>query len=167
MNIELKPWTEELLDEAAHIFTLANRDYLSDRLPMPYTREDAQRWFSACVAPAEGRTGLFRAVFVDGVCAGEVSLECQSDVCRRDAHIGYVLLDAYRGRGAMTEAVRRAVREAFETLDILRVSARVFSPNAASRRVLEKNGFTLEGRIPRAVCKGENIYDLCLYGRLR
>ena len=36
-------------------------------------------------------------------------------------------------------------REAFDAWDIVRIHAEVFAPNAASRRVLEKAGFSLEG----------------------
>ena len=67
----------------------------------------------------------------------------------------------------MTEAVGRICAEAFATLDILRISARIYAPNIASRRVLEKNGFQQEGVMRRAVCKGEQVYDMHLFGRLR
>ena len=67
----------------------------------------------------------------------------------------------------MTEAVGRICNQAFATLDILRISARVYAPNIASRRVLEKNGFQLEGTMRRAVCKGEQVYDMHIFGRLR
>ena len=167
MKLELRRWSEEALDDIARVFTLADRSYLSDALPMPYTRQNAEHWYRAAIAPAEGRTGLFRAIFVDGRCVGDISVECQADVYRRDASIGYLLLDACKGRGVMTEAVRRITREAFETLDILRITARVYAPNVASRRVLEKNGFEREGVLRRAVCKDGNIYDMYIYGKLR
>lgn len=167
MNVELIPWSEDVLDEVARIFTHCDRSYLSGGLPLPYTRENAQDWFQKTVEPREGRDGMFRILCVDGKCAGIVTLQRKEDVFHRDADIGYLLLDAYGGRGAMTEAVGRICKEGFGKLNLLRISARVFAPNEASRRVLEKNGFALEGVMPRAVCKGEDIYDLCLYGRLR
>lgn len=67
----------------------------------------------------------------------------------------------------MTEALRLFCEETFQIPDLLRISARVFSPNAASRRVLEKNGFLLEGCMRRAVRKDGNIWDLCIYGKLK
>ena len=78
-----------------------------------------------------------------------------------------MLLDEYKGQGVMTKAVGSVCAEAFSTLDILRISARVYAPNIASRRVLEKNGFQQEGVMRRAVCKGDQIYDMLLYSRLR
>lgn len=167
MNLELIRWSEEYLDGVARIFTHAGRAYLSDGLPMPYTREHAQDWLERNVLPKDEKTGLYRVILADGNPAGIITLDCKDNVYRRDADIGYLLLPEYSGRGVMTAALRLFCAEAFEKLNILRISARVFSPNTASRRALEKNGFALEGTLRRAVCKGESVYDLCIYGKLR
>jgi len=67
----------------------------------------------------------------------------------------------------MSEALRQICELAFQELDILRISGLVYEPNAASRRVLEKNGFVLEGTMKQAVIKDEKIYDLCVYGKIK
>ena len=167
MSIELIPWTEADPEDIARIFTCVDRSYLADGLPTPYTREHVEKWLSEEVLPNEGARGLFRIIRVGGKCVGDVQLRCKEGAYRRDADLGYVLLDAYKGRGVMTEAVGRICAEAFATLDLLRISARIYAPNHASRRVLEKNGFQLEGTLRRAVCKGDQIYDMHLFGRLR
>lgn len=167
MNIELIPWTQADPDDIARIFTDVDRSYLADGLPTPYTREHVEEWLSEEVLPNEGTQGLFRIIRVDGRYVGDVQIRCKEGAYRRDADMGYVLLDECKGRGVMTEAVGRICAEAFETLDILRISARIYAPNIASRRVLEKNGFQLEGTMRRAVCKGEQVYDMHIFGRLR
>lgn len=167
MNIELKKWSEANFAAIGDIFTRCDRSYLSDGLPMPYTQEHARGWYESTVLPREGKDGLYRVIWVDGAPAGIVTLSRGSDVYRTDAELGYLLLDAYKGRGVMTAAIGMACAEAFDCLDILRISARVFSSNAASIRVLEKNGFALEGRAPRAVIKDGKILDLLHYGRLK
>ena len=167
MNIELIPWTQADPDDIARIFTEIDRSYLADGLPTPYTREHVEEWLSEDVLPNEGTQGLFRIIRVDGRYVGDVQIRCKEGAYRRDADMGYVLLDECKGRGVMTEAVGRICAEAFETLDILRISARIYAPNIASRRVLEKNGFQLEGTMRRAVCKGEQVYDMHIFGRLR
>ena len=111
--------------------------------------------------------GLFRIIRVDGQCVGDVQIRCKEGAYRRDADMGYVLLDECKGQGVMTEAVGRICAEAFATLNLLRISARIYAPNIASRRVLEKNGFQLEGTLRRAVCKGDQVYDMHIFGRLR
>ena len=134
---------------------------------MPYTRAHVEKWLSEEVLPNEGTQGLFRIIRVDGRCVGDVQIRCKEGAYRRDADMGYVLLDKYKGQGVMTEAVGRICKQAFAALDILRISARIYAPNIASRRVLEKNGFQLEGTMRRAVCKGEQVYDMHIFGRLR
>ncbi|MDN4594711.1 GNAT family N-acetyltransferase [Polycladomyces subterraneus] len=63
----------------------------------------------------------------------------------RSCWIGYYLDQAHNGNGYMTEAVRLAVKFAFEELNLHRIEAGVMPHNIASIRVLEKAGFEKEG----------------------
>ena len=56
---------------------------------------------------------------------------------------------------------------AFCAKSYIRITGRVYEPNKASRRVLEKNGFELEGLLKQAVDKNGNIYNLCIYGKVK
>ena len=67
--------------------------------------------------------------------------------------IGYWLGVPYWGAGIMTDAVRLVTHFSFEQLDALRVYATVFTGNVASRRVLEKCGFALDGTLRQQVPK--------------
>lgn len=164
--MQLRRWTMEDQYALVAIFAAADRRFLSDGLPDPYTRTDAEFWLRR-VEEQEGRTGIFRAVVVDGQVVGSVSIEQKSDVYRKDADIGYFLVGSQWSKGIMTAAVGRACEEAFRTLDLLRITAAVYEPNGASRRVLEKNGFVLEGTLRNAVIKNGQVQDLCLYGKLK
>jgi ribosomal-protein-alanine N-acetyltransferase len=62
--------------------------------------------------------------------------------------------------------VRAIVDWAFEELDLIRIFAFVFESNTASVKVLEKNGFTLEGTMRRAVFKRGRLMDQALYAVL-
>ena len=44
MKIELKPWTLEDKKDLAKLCHNADRQFLSDRLPYPYTEDNAQWW---------------------------------------------------------------------------------------------------------------------------
>lgn len=71
-----------------------------------------------------------------------------SNIRRRAAQfatLGYWMGKDYAGRGLMTEAVALVLPFAFETLGLHRIHAAFLPGNVASRRVLEKNGFTEEG----------------------
>ena len=166
MNIELRRWDRGDAKALSLLLGPIDRRYLSDRLPHPYTQEDGEQWLDM-VLEHEGKTGIFRAVTVDGELAGSISVEQKADVYRRDAEIGYLLSAGYWSKGIMTEAVRQICPIAFRELDIIRITGLVYKPNAASRRVLEKNGFVLEGLMRNAVTKDGVTYDLCIYGKLK
>ena len=63
----------------------------------------------------------------------------------------------------MTEVVKSLVRYSAEDLEVHRVHAEVFDQNVASRRVLEKAGFQLDGKIRNAVVKNGQRVDLWAY----
>ncbi len=119
------------------------------------------------VGHREGVDGIFRAVMADGKIVGTLSVEQKEDVYRKDAEIGYFLLTEEWSKGIMTEAVRQICEIAFRELDILRITGLVYEPNVASRKVLEKNGFLLEGIMKDAVVKNGSVFNLCIYGKLK
>jgi RimJ/RimL family protein N-acetyltransferase len=59
--------------------------------------------------------------------------------------LGFWLGKPWWGRGLMTEAVRELVDAAFRFTDAEALNASVFPDNVASRRVLEKAGFSRSG----------------------
>lgn len=164
MKIELKPWTLEDQKELARLCHNADRQFLSDRLPYPYTEENA-RWWIGMAEKQEGKEGIFRAILADGKIVGNISVEKKADVYRRDGEIGYMLKQEYNSRGIMTEAVTQICPLAYKELDLIRITGLVYAPNTPSRKVLEKNGFVLEGVMKKAVTKGGRTFDLCIYGK--
>lgn len=164
MKIELRKWEMADADKLAAICNAADRRYLANRLPFPYTRADAEWWLNM-VAEKEGKEGTFRAIVVNGNYVGNISVEKKADVCCRDGEIGYFLAEEEWSKGIMTEAVRQICPIAFAELDLIRISGNIFAPNVGSRRVLEKNGFVLEGVLKNAVFKDGNVYDFCVYGK--
>lgn len=60
--------------------------------------------------------------------------------------LGYWIGRPFAGRGHGTEAVRAMIGYAFDDLNLHRVEAACVPDNLASRRVLEKAGFSLEGQ---------------------
>jgi ribosomal-protein-alanine N-acetyltransferase len=75
--------------------------------------------------------------------------------------IGLIPEDGHRGEVGLWIG-----RHAFEQLRLAKLEAAVFVGNAASRRTFEKNGFTLEGTIRRAVRKRGRFVDEWLFGLL-
>jgi ribosomal-protein-alanine N-acetyltransferase len=81
--------------------------------------------------------------------------------------IGYALARPYWGQGLMTEAVRAALRFGFRTLGLNRIEARAKVENAASWRVMEKVGMTLEGTLREVAFNKGHYLTLRLYSILR
>lgn len=78
--------------------------------------------------------------------------------------LGYWIGKPFAGRGHATAAVRAMVAYAFEDLNLHRVEAACVPGNLASRRVLEKAGFELEGQA-RAYLKINGAWaDHLLFG---
>ena len=63
------------------------------------------------------------------------------------AEIGYGISEKYRNHGYAGEAVKAVLKWAFDHPDVTAVEAETDPENAASKRVLEKCGFVLNGKI--------------------
>jgi len=136
---------------------------LRDLFPHPYRLADAETYI-ARVASVDPPRSL--AIVVGAAAVGGVGLEPMTDVNRRSAEIGYWLGTAYWGRGIATEAVGLVTQWAFDAHQLLRIFAQPFASNLASRRVLEKAGYRLEGTMRSSAVKDGAVRDQCLYARL-
>ena len=67
----------------------------------------------------------------------------------------------------MTEVVTAVTDLWFDNFPFRRISAEVFANNPASARVLEKAGFTFEGRLKNNVMKDGQVLDSLLYARIK
>ncbi|MGH7105385.1 MAG: GNAT family N-acetyltransferase, partial [Acetobacteraceae bacterium] len=136
---------------------------LRDIFPHPYRLADAEARISR-VGQVDPPHAL--AIVVEGRAVGGVGIEPMTDVNRRSAEIGYWLGADYWGRGIETEAVTLVTDWAFGAHQLLRIFAQPFTSNAASRRVLEKAGYALEGIMKRSAIKDGMALDQCMYARL-
>jgi ribosomal-protein-alanine N-acetyltransferase len=137
---------------------------LKDRFPHPYTREDAESWIGMNHLVLGPPVNF--AIDVGGQAIGGVGVEPLEDVFHRSANLGYWVAEPFWGRGIATAAVQFICEYAWRTFPVDRLQAAVFEWNPASVRVLEKAGFTAEGRQRRAVSKDGRVGDLLLFARL-
>jgi ribosomal-protein-alanine N-acetyltransferase len=133
---------------------------LRDAFPHPYSVVDASEFIRA--ARAEVPEARF-AIEVGGEAVGVISIAPGRDVERVTAEIGYWLGEPFWGRGIATEALRAVTAHVVETHGLTRVYALPLEWNAASRRVLEKAGYVLEGRLRRSAVKDGRVVDQFLY----
>lgn len=100
-----------------------------------------------------------------GTPVGEVGLK-DLDPHNRSAEVVCWTAPEHRGKGIAAHAVGAALRFGFGGVDLHRISYRHADDNAASRRVAEKSGFTLEGRLRDALLVGGQHHDLLIWSRL-
>lgn len=165
MVVTIRQWVAEdlasLVKNADNINIWNN---LRNYFPHPYTEEDGKNWLEKII----GTTPIANlAIDVDGEAVGGVGLLFNSDVYVYSAEIGYWIGEPYWGMGVATEAVRQMVEYTFYYFDIIRLYAEVFESNKSSMRVLEKNGFYLEGVRRKAVFKNEKMMDDYIWVKLR
>lgn len=77
--------------------------------------------------------------------------------------LGYVLDEAYWGKGYMTECALGLLHYGFSVLQLELISVYHFSYNDRSRRVIEKCGFHKEGQLRQArrLYDGRVVDDVC------
>ena len=167
MLVQIRPWRlSDAADLAKAVSNPKILQNLRDGMPYPYTQEDGRDFISSMLA-AEGNDTFALAVTVDGRAVGSIGAFRQTNIHHRTAELGYYLAEEYWGKGIMTQAVKLLCDYVFSHTDILRIYAEPFAHNAASRRVLEKAGFSLEGILRRNAVKDGRVVDMAMYSRLR
>jgi RimJ/RimL family protein N-acetyltransferase len=137
---------------------------LRDAFPSPYTPADAEEFLSRVLAKA--RPTAF-AIATQSEAIGGIGLVPGHDVERMNAELGYWLAEDYWGRGIMTSLVTAFTARAFDEFSLNRIFATPYAYNAGSARVLQKAGFTLEGRLRASAVKDGAVVDQLLYAKLR
>ncbi len=84
----------------------------------------------------------------------------------RSASLGYWVGEAHARRGYMRDAVERVAEFCFQTLNLVRLEAACLENNAASRALLERCGFQVEGVVRGYLEVNGTVRDHVLYARL-
>ncbi|KAB1188379.1 MULTISPECIES: GNAT family N-acetyltransferase [Haloferax] len=129
--------------------------------PKPQNRNQATEFIEKTVE--EGDNIAF-VVEVDGESVGFVMVEIR-DYGRPE--LVYWLLPEYHGQGYGTDAVGCLVDYVFRTVDCHGLQAVTFDFNDASRGVLERLGFSREGRLREAAFVDGSYVDVLRFGLLR
>jgi RimJ/RimL family protein N-acetyltransferase len=161
----IRPWRR---DDAESLARHANNRKIwlavRDLFPHPYTIQDAQEFLHRAISE---QPEMKFCVEIDGAAVGGIGVRPGEDVYRHTATVGYWLGEQFWGRGIMSEVVIAVTDFCFGNFPLRRISAEVFANNPASARVLEKAGFTFEGRLKNNVMKDEQLLDSLLYARTK
>lgn len=102
------------------------------------------------------------AIEYEGNVVGSINIVTSKK--HKTGEIAYCLSKKYWRNGIMSEAIKLLTNYYFENFDLVRISAEVIEPNTASRKLLEKCGFELEGILRKKYfCKTNKHEDVYVY----
>ncbi|PKL67851.1 MAG: GNAT family N-acetyltransferase [Methanobacteriales archaeon HGW-Methanobacteriales-1] len=137
---------------------------MRDSFPNPYTMKKGEEWLK--LSKRSNTTHNF-AITINNEAVGGVGLEVGRDIERISAEAGYWIAEEYWGQGITAYALKGLLGYGFNNLKLERIFSTPFDHNIASRKVLEKNGFFLEGIMRNSVIKSGKIYNKALYSIIR
>ncbi|HDD55071.1 MAG: GNAT family N-acetyltransferase [Chloroflexota bacterium] len=137
---------------------------LRDIFPHPYSAEDARSWIRIALSEEPERSF---AIASRSEAIGGIGLVFGEDIHSHTAELGYWLGEPFWGKGIMSSAVSCFTAYTFEHFQVLRIFAEPFASNLASRRVLERAGFSLEGVMKKSVIKDGSVQDQALYALIQ
>lgn len=133
---------------------------LRDAFPSPYSIADAKEFITRAL---ERDPETYFAIDINEEAVGSIGYVLHTDVERVSAEIGYWLGEPFWGQGIMTSALKAVTEYAIATHQLTRVYAAPFEWNKASCRVLEKAGYSFEGRMQKSAIKDDKVIDQFLY----
>lgn len=155
LRLVLRPPKLEDADDLAHIKSL----------PMSLT--EARKNVANMVAELNKSFTFHWVITLDGKVIGRIrgwDVNPYNDYMQ----LGYDTGPEYRGYGYMTEALQAVIRFVMTEAQANRVFCSVRAGNAASRRVCEKIGMSLEGTLRQHYARQDGGYDdVCIYGIVR
>ena len=159
----LRPYKKS--DKADLIKNINDKDIarFMSKVPHPYRHKDADIFLKKALNKKRKDGGSNLAIEIDGELVGG----CKVHRDGHQAEIGYWLAKKHWGKGIATEVAKELAKYGFGKMKLKRLTAKVFLPNKASARVLEKNGVKLEGILKKVLAKGGKYYDVYLFARVK
>lgn len=161
-RIKFEPLNENILNDL--------HEYLSDEdvsryIGWPLTENvDASKEYLEKLFDNEKKgTHEYASIVLDGKHIGTMMLFNFAKEAK-NLEVGYVISKDYWGHGYTTEAMQLMMSYLMLSTDYHKVCARVVDGNTGSTRVLEKAGFSMEGRLVDLYYINETYHDALYYG---
>lgn len=157
------------MSDAESVAKHANDKAISRNLssfPDPYTEKDARFWLGKKIKLQRQKNpqDIVFGIEINHQIVGSIGLH---DIKHRHkAELGFWLGREFWGGGIMTDAVKKVANFGFKDLKLRRIHAGVLLFNKGSVRVLEKNGFKLEGVSKKEVKKDEKFIDAYIFAKI-
>lgn len=137
-------------------------------IPYNCNRTYALLWIDNIRKSLKKRTDFEFGIFdaESGEYIGNIGLISVSYI-NKSADLTYIITPKYQHRGYALTAAKLMIAYGFERLGLIRIHAKCMDFNIASRRVMEKCGFSYEGTGRNEMYKDEKAYDLVHYSLLK
>lgn len=156
--IKLRDYKKEDIDQLVQLANNKNVSrYLIDTFPFPYTKEDAIWWIET---GHKENGAVTKVIEFNNELVGSIGITPQTGWRSHIAEIGYWLGENYWGQSIASAALKEMIQQVFAEKQFNKLIAPVLEPNKVSMRVLEKNGFKLEGILQQEVQKDGQYYDV-------
>ncbi len=134
-----------------------NHDFHRDWSPIPppafftvdFHRAQLERTVELREREEEFRFGIFAQEDSEELLVGRINLVAIERNAFQNGRLGYSIDARHRHRGLMTRMLKSVIGFAFDYARLHRVEANIMPRNIASKRVLEKCGFTKIGFSPQ------------------
>ena len=164
-NFNMRPFKSS--DAMAFVSGLNTKTIANDTtIELPCTMDGAN-WWIAFILDAEKKKPIPEKHFVidiDGTLVGSIGI---INIDKHKGELGYWLADKHFGKGIMTKAIKEMVSYCTKEIGLKRIFAPVLPHNKASARVLEKNGFELEGILKKYYRKDGKYIDALCYAYVK
>jgi len=159
---------EYKLSDALEIVRIANNKKIAknmfDGFPNPYKKADAVNWIKFTIKDKKKtKYPLNMVITYKNKIAGGIGV---GDLKGGKIGFGYWLGEEFWGKGIATEAVKIFINYIFKNIKPFKITANVFPWNKGSQRVLEKNGFGLDGIFKKDYIKNKEIIDQYYYSKI-
>ncbi len=166
-NIYFKPLSQE---DAREIYDYASDEDVSRFIGwnLMKTLLETREYVETMIKREAAGTHMYASVVLKATQAiiGTVML-FNFDQEANQAEVGYVFHKAYWGKGYGAQSLALVSDFALEMLKLHKLHASVVDVNIGSARILEKNGYVLEGRLKDHFFIEGNYYDSLLYGIIK
>jgi RimJ/RimL family protein N-acetyltransferase len=151
---------------AKHINNKNVERYLA-ALPYPYTLQHARDFIKKNLPNYKAKipSGLNLAIVINNEVCGGIGFH--SIEYKHQAEMGYWLSQQYWGNGIMTKAVKLFTDFGFKKFKLVRIWAKVHTPNIGSKIVLERNGFKVEGILKKGIMKNNKYVDAYILAKVK
>ena len=139
------------------------------KIPYPYKEEDADFWINF-VEESRIKERVLKYWTIKNErdeLIGGIGFNTKYGKLSHKDEIGYWLGKPFWNKGIMTDVVKKTCEIGFSEFNLTRIEATVFTRNTASKKVLYKAGFVLEGTLKKYYLKDDKFIDADMFARFR